>query len=206
MSPMPAGGGAKAKARQEAQRARILEAARKCFSEGGFHGAGMSAIAREAGMSQGLIYRYFASKAAIIQAITEEQRARRAQDLCAIATFDDLVDRLMDKLRRWKAGTAEDDTFDPALFLEISAEASRDPEVAAMVAEQEREITADFAGIVRRDAAARGIELSDDALRCRTMTLRCLVDGVITACVRDPQMDCEQVGASLRRVLARLGA
>ena len=117
MSPMPAGGGAKAKARQEAQRARILEAARKCFSEGGFHGAGMSAIAREAGMSQGLIYRYFASKAAIIQAITEEQRARRAQDLCAIATFDDLVDRLMDKLRRWKAGTAEDDTFDPALFL-----------------------------------------------------------------------------------------
>ena len=48
MSPMPAGGGTKARARQEAQRARILEAARKCFSEQGFHGAGMSAIAREA--------------------------------------------------------------------------------------------------------------------------------------------------------------
>ena len=45
MSPMPAGGGAKAKARQEAQRARILEAARGCFSEGGFHGTGMAAIA-----------------------------------------------------------------------------------------------------------------------------------------------------------------
>jgi len=206
VSPMSAGGGAKAKARQEAQRARILEAARKCFSESGFHGAGMSAIAREAGMSQGLIYRYFASKAAIIQAITEEQRARRTQDLCAIGTFDDLVDRLMDKLRRWKAGTAEDDTFDPALFLEISAESSRDPEVAAMVAEQEREISADFAAIVRRDAEARGLELDETALRCRTMTLRCLVDGVITACVRDASLDCEQMGASLRRALARLGA
>ena len=100
MSPMPAGGGPKARARQEAQRARILEAARKCFSEQGFHGAGMSAIAKEAGMSQGLIYRYFTNKAAIIQAITEEQRARRTEDLCAIGTFDDLVERLMDKLRR----------------------------------------------------------------------------------------------------------
>lgn len=206
MSPMPAGGGAKAKARQESQRTRILEAARKCFSEEGFHGAAMSAIAREAGMSQGLIYRYFASKAAIIQAITEEQRARRAQDLCAITTFDDLVDKLVEKLQRWRAGDSGEDTFDPALFLEISAESSRDPEVAAMVAAQEREISADFADIVRRDAQARGLELSEEALRCRTMTLRCLVDGVITACVRDANMDCEQVGASLRRVLARLGA
>lgn len=205
MSPMPAGGGAKARERQESQRVRILEAARKCFSEKGFHGAAMSAIAKEAGMSQGLIYRYFASKAAIIQAITEEQRARRTQDLCAIATFDDLVDKLVEKLHRWRAGD-EDDTFDPALFLEISAESSRDPEVAAMVAEQEREISADFADIVRRDAQSRGLELSEEALRCRTMTLRCLVDGVITACVRDPNMDCAQVGTILRRVLARLGA
>lgn len=205
MSPMPAGGGTKARARQEAQRARILEAARKCFSEQGFHGAGMSAIAKEAGMSQGLIYRYFTNKAAIIQAITEEQRARRTEDLCAIATFDDLVERLMGKLRRWRAGDLQDDIFDPALFLEISAESSRDPEVAAMVSEQEKEIWADFAAIVRRDAESRGQALDDEALRCRTMALRCLVDGVITACVRDPRLDCDQVQASLRRVLRQLG-
>lgn len=205
MSPMPAGGGEKARARAQAQRARILEAARKCFSEKGFHGAGMSAIAREAGMSQGLIYRYFTNKAAIIQAITEEQRSRRADDLSAIATFDDLVDRLVDKLRRWRDGTAGDDPFDPALFLEITAEASRDPEVAAMVSGQENEIWADFAGIVRRDAASRGQVLDDEALRCRSMTVRFLVDGVITGFMRDPQLDFAQVSATLRRVLARIG-
>lgn len=205
MSPMPAGGGEKARARAQAQRARILEAARKCFSEQGFHGAGMSAIAREAGMSQGLIYRYFTNKAAIIQAITEEQRSRRADDLSAIATFDDLVDRLVDKLRRWRDGSAEDDTFDPALFLEITAEASRDPEVAAMVSGQENEIWADFAGIVRRDAASRGQVLDDEALRCRSMAVRFLVDGVITGFMRDPQLDFAQVSATLRRVLARIG-
>jgi len=204
MSPMPAGGGEKTRARAQAQRARILEAARKCFSEKGFHGAGMSAIAKEAGMSQGLIYRYFTNKAAIIQAITEEQRGRRADDLSAISTFEDLVDRLVEKLQRWRKGGAEDDLFDPALFLEISAESSRDPEVAAMVAAQEVELWTDFAGIVRRDAASRSQPLDEDLLRCRTLTLRCLVDGMISAWVRDPQLDGDQVRASLRCALDKV--
>ena len=53
------------------QRERILDAAEMCFIQSGFHGASMAHIATTAGMSPGLIYRYFDSKSAIVKAIIE---------------------------------------------------------------------------------------------------------------------------------------
>ncbi|WP_322796046.1 helix-turn-helix domain-containing protein [Tepidiforma sp.] len=46
----------------EARRRSILDAASRVFSEKGVAGATMAEIAREAGLSAGAIYRYFASK------------------------------------------------------------------------------------------------------------------------------------------------
>ena len=54
--------GAPRKARADAQRSRILAAAEKCFVQQGFHAASMASIATTAGMSPGLIYRYFPGK------------------------------------------------------------------------------------------------------------------------------------------------
>ena len=207
MSPMPAGGGAKARARQEAQRARILEAARKCFSEQGFHGAGMSAIAREAGMSQGLIYRYFTNKAAIIRAITDEQREERREALAGIATCSELVDRLLEKIDAWREsgpGGSCEGAFDAALFLEVSAEATRDADIAAVVTAQEPQIWVDFEDLVRRSAVAAGKPLEADAVRRRTVVMRCLVDGLILCYVRDPQQDREVLRHSLQEAITAL--
>ena len=53
------------------QRERILDAAENCFIESGFQAASMAHIAQTAGMSAGLIYRYFDSKASIVKAIIE---------------------------------------------------------------------------------------------------------------------------------------
>lgn len=207
MSPMPAGGGAKAKARQESQRTRILEAARKCFSEGGFHGTGMSAIAREAGMSQGLIYRYFTNKAAIIQAITEEQREERREALAGIATCSELVERLLEKIDAWReSGTSGpcEGGFDAAMFLEVSAEATRDADIAAVVMSQEPQIWEDFEALVRRSAEAAGKSLDPDVLRRRTVVMRCLVDGLILCYVRDPGQDRDVLRKSLQGAVAAL--
>jgi AcrR family transcriptional regulator len=44
-------------------RERILAAARRVVAEGGFRGAHVAAVAAAAGMSTGMIYRYFPSKA-----------------------------------------------------------------------------------------------------------------------------------------------
>lgn len=57
----------------EQRRESILEAASLLLDEGGIDGAGLSAIAREAGLSKANLYRYFESREAILLAILVEE-------------------------------------------------------------------------------------------------------------------------------------
>src|SRR3954466_853656 len=72
------------------RRTQILEAAVVCFAKHGFHQASMHDISAEAGISVGLIYRYFPSKEAVISTMAEQhkeeihkvvERARQAPTL-----------------------------------------------------------------------------------------------------------------------------
>ena len=54
-----------------ASRARILEAALRLFAEHGYERTSVKMIARAAGVSQGLLYNYFAGKDALLAAIFE---------------------------------------------------------------------------------------------------------------------------------------
>jgi len=54
------------------RRAHIMAAARRCFVREGFHASSMQDLVEEAGMSSGAVYRYFASKDAVIEAIAAE--------------------------------------------------------------------------------------------------------------------------------------
>ena len=192
---------AKASIRAEAQRTRILDAARRCFAERGFHGATIAAIADTAGMSQGLIYRYFASKAAIIHAITDSQREVRTRTLARIGRCSELVDAVLDRIDCRGDGEG----FDAVLFLEITAEASRDPDIAVVVGAQERDLWDDFSTLVQRSAEAAGQPLDAEALRRRTLLFRCLVDGLVLSGTRDPRLDRAVMRAALLEGLADLG-
>src|SRR6266849_2538468 len=72
------------------RRTQILDAALICFAKRGFHQASMHDISAEAGISVGLIYRYFENKDAVISAMADRhkkeihevlERARRAPTL-----------------------------------------------------------------------------------------------------------------------------
>ena len=56
--------------------AAILEATLKLISQQGFHGAPTSAIAQEAGVGVGTIYRYFENKEALIDALYEQLKSQ----------------------------------------------------------------------------------------------------------------------------------
>src|ERR1700745_4113492 len=56
------------------RRAQILEAAMVCFAKQGFHQTSMHDISAEAGISVGLIYRYFANKEAVISAMADRHK------------------------------------------------------------------------------------------------------------------------------------
>src|SRR5262245_13594472 len=60
------------RAGSEERRRRILAAARACFGEAGFAGATVSAIARRAGVSNGLLYQFFRSKEHLFEVVLGE--------------------------------------------------------------------------------------------------------------------------------------
>src|SRR5260370_17901854 len=53
---------------------QILDAALICFGKRGFHQASMHDISAEAGISVGLIYRYFENKEAVISAMADRHK------------------------------------------------------------------------------------------------------------------------------------
>jgi AcrR family transcriptional regulator len=73
----PAGGprrGRPAAGHDPVKRKQILDGARRVFIDMGFDAASMNDITREAGVSKGTIYVYFANKEELFEAIVEEER------------------------------------------------------------------------------------------------------------------------------------
>jgi AcrR family transcriptional regulator len=56
----------------ERRRRRILEAARACFGRLGFAGATVETIAREAGVSNGLLYQFFRGKEHLFEVVIDD--------------------------------------------------------------------------------------------------------------------------------------
>ena len=63
------------------RREQILTAAMVCFAKRGFHQASMHDISAEAGISVGLIYRYFENKDAVISAMADNHKREIQQVL-----------------------------------------------------------------------------------------------------------------------------
>lgn len=190
--------------RAEAQRARILDAAQRCFIEQGFHAAGMASIAQTAGMSAGLIYRYFDSKNAIILAIIDSQLEQRRQRIDSLRDIDQLAERVLALFHAWKRG--DDDGMNAALFLEMSAEATRDPQIAAALAASDAESSRRFTDWMRREAGQRGLAHDDTDLQARRLILQAFIEGLALRAVRQPDLDPAIVETAIRGVLEQLFA
>lgn len=74
----------KVEARLAATRERIVKAALSLVARGGYGAAGMPAIAAEAGVSTGLLYRYFPSKADLFDEVFR-RASQHEIDACAAA-------------------------------------------------------------------------------------------------------------------------
>lgn len=91
---------------RSARREAILAAAMRVFSERGFERAKISDIAREAGLSHGLVYHYFDSKDAIFAAITDLMMSRVDDDMTSVA-HERAFDRIVTALERHRARLCE---------------------------------------------------------------------------------------------------
>lgn len=192
----------KTEARTQAQRERILTAAQTCFVKFGFHAASMATIADTAGMSPGLIYRYFENKNAIILAIIEKQLEDARADIATLQSDTDFVSLFSELFSKWRSNVPE--LMNPALMLEMTAEASRDPQIARALADADQATGADFIAWLNETARAEGRKPHAADVKARAFALRCLISGLAMRAVREPQVDGAQLEDALRLVLPRL--
>jgi AcrR family transcriptional regulator len=184
----------KTETRIEVQRERILLAAQQCFIEHGFHGASMASIAETAGMSAGLIYRYFENKNAIILAIVQQQLELLRDDL----SLNRKVDLPAEIAARYGTANAHrEHGMNAALLLEISAEATRDPTVAAALDEFDTTLRAGLIEWLTRPRDTGGQGLPAEVAPPRALLLQCLVEGLKVRETREPDLDRELLAAAV---------
>ena len=95
-----------------------LDAVRQAFVTKGFDGASMQDLARAAGMSVGNFYRYFPSKAAIVQAMCGYDLAEIEGEFAQIQTSDTPMICLRDRILNH---FSEESLKDGQLWAEITA-------------------------------------------------------------------------------------
>ena len=184
-------------ARVEAQRKRILDAAQQCFIEHGFHGASMANIAETAGMSAGLIYRYFENKSAIILAIVEEQLVLLREEI-SLNDRPELPQLMADNYAR-TCGAQRG--MNAALLLEISAEATRDPQIAQALDDYDAAVRQALCEWLSRNRKQGGQGLPKDVAPRRALVLQCLFEGLKLRETREPGLDRGLLLAALQEVV-----
>lgn len=192
----------KAELRKQSQRKRILAAARHCFVSHGFHAASMATIAKTAGMSPGLIYRYFENKNAIIFGIIEAQLEVTRARVCAMRDADDLSIAIIDYFEAHDA--AHDESTSAPLFLEMSAESTRDPEIANAIGRIDQATRTILADWFSRSPAKGGLGFSKDVARERSLALILVIDGLKARKAREPGLDMRCLKNAVDTIIAAI--
>ena len=110
------------------RRSQILDAALVCFAKRGFHQTSMHDISGEAGISVGLIYRYFENKEAVISAMADRHKKEITEMLERARQAPSLLESLE---ILFTAHCCEDaPQLVSAFVVDLYAEASRNPHLA----------------------------------------------------------------------------
>ena len=136
------------------RRSAIVDAALRVFSEGSYAGATTAEIAREAGVSEPLLYRHFSSKRELYFACLDEAWRWIRSKLEAKITQ-------LGPARAWQEMRAsamrEMKTLLPSLWMQAITEAGEDPEIRRFVRKHMREVHDFFAGCLGSVQAAGSI-------------------------------------------------
>src|SRR5881275_1617709 len=111
---------------QRERRRQIFEAAVRVFARKGYHACRVSDIAKEAGVAYGLVYHYYGSKEALLQAIFKETWGAMLTTIRSVEELDELARDQVRKvteivLRTWKR--------DPDLVRVLVREVTRSSQV-----------------------------------------------------------------------------
>jgi AcrR family transcriptional regulator len=177
---------------------RIVDAMRASVGRRGAAGATFDHVAREAGVSRGLLHYYFGTKERLLVEVvrrdTEIRMAALDEALADAHTADDFIDALVRSLE----DLVEHDPEFVTLWFELFTVSRRNQEIGAEVAEltrRTREHVADVFEVKQREGVLR---LHDEPDAVATI-LFALADGIAMRMLLEPERDFD---ATLRAGIA----
>jgi AcrR family transcriptional regulator len=193
-----------AEAHRDARRQQILAAAAECFAREGFHRTTMDDIVRAARLSPGAIYRYFASKDALVDAIAAARQAREAALIAAAVDGADSAAALRALARAFILPLdAADERPRRRVGIQLWSEALRDPRLRARarsgIAQPRRLLAALIRDGQRRGRIAAGLDADNTA---RAMIA--LFQGFVLQKAWEPRLPVEPYLQTIDRLIAAL--
>lgn len=177
---------------------RIIDAMRSSVARRGTAGSTFDHVAREAGVSRGLLHYYFHTKEQLLVEVvrrdTEIRLTALDDALAGARTADDVIDALVRSLE----ALVEHDPEAITLVFELLTAARRTDEIAVEVAELYRRTREHVAGLLRAKQDEGILALHDEPEAVATI-LFVLGDGVAMRMLIEPDRD---FGATLRAGVA----
>lgn len=185
-----------------AMRERILDGASAAFAGSGFRGTSVPAIAAAAGVSVGLIYRYFPSKEELFLAVCTRKTDATLDELAAgLAGIANPRDRLATAVDQFVTSLVDDNWG--AIVVHAWAEADRNPRVRDMLRRLFDQLRG-FAAMFIREAIARGEASPDTDVEALSLAVGMLLHGAIAyQAERGTSFDAAAVREALISILGR---
>jgi AcrR family transcriptional regulator len=193
--------------RLEGEKARrIIEAMRTSVGTRGAAGSTFDVVAREAGVSRGLLHYYFGSKEQLLVEVVrhdcEVRIASMGDRIAKASTADEIIAALVMGLEEFIEG----EPGSPAVIYELLSASRHSEDIRAELAELYRRWRADLADSLRTKEREGVVRLDADPDSVASM-LFCLGDGFGIQVLSDPEWDREaafELGVRIARRL--LGA
>ncbi len=185
---------------QLARREHILDVAERCFARSGFHRTTMADICRDAQVSPGALYVYFASKEDLIAGITERDRSKLAAQLSDVAKAPDLMAALAQLGEHY---TVEEPRHKQQLVIEIGCQSMREGQVGEIFRSCDKFVLEQFEALFARAKAEGKIAPS---LNSKTLAQAVAVigDGLFWRRAVDPSFDAKAIVPVVTAMIAGL--
>jgi AcrR family transcriptional regulator len=202
--------------RRQETRDEVLAAASRVFSNNGFHGTSLDAVAEEAGFSRGAVYYNFSDKEQLFLELLDRRCAERARDIRAVfGTGGDDIASTAEQAGLAAREALEAMIGDPewrALYLEFLAHAARDKNFRRAFARR----TDDMREALEEVVVERAALVDADALGMTPQELAVVIDALGVglwshhmlhgSSAVSPDLFSQAIGLIVEGVVARAGA
>lgn len=187
-------------ATQRARREHILDAAEVCFARSGFHRTTMQDICREAEISPGALYVYFASKEDLIAGLAERDRAQFAERFEELSAAPDFMKALASIGEHY---FVDEPAYKRTMCIEIALESTRNPKVGEIYRSVDRYVEECFEKLFTRLAAEGRIAPELD-IPTVAKVFSVIGDGMFMRRATDPNVDAKALIGGVMVLIERL--